>query len=221
MVREPVLPELRAATFAAVCLGLGAAAHLAMSGAAIPTWALVAGGVMAYVPARYVAGRGERGLLGITAVMGSLQVALHLLFSLAQNAAGTTRTSGSIPGTAMPAGMRMPAGMSMPGSAASVPTASAGVNMHMGPGMLVGHAVAALVCAWWLWRGEAAVHALIRSASFRLRELWVPVMFAVPPADRTVFSGWVASRPQTLRSQWLRGALALRGPPSLPALLHL
>jgi len=217
MVREPVLPELRAATFAAVCLGLGAGAHAMMSSDPIPAWAFVVGLVIAYLPARYAAGRGEQGLPGIVGLMGGLQVALHLLFSYAQHASDAANVAGSMPGMAMapgmPPGMPMPAGVPMSAAGATAPT-----DMHMGYGMLVGHAVAALVCAWWLRQGEAAVHAVIRSVSFRLRRVWVVVVLAIPPADRTLRPAVVTSRPRTLRSQWLRGALVLRGPPAPLAL---
>ena len=210
MAREPVLPTLRAAIFAALCLGLGAGAHRAMSGAAIPAWALGLGVLGAYLPARHAAGRGEQGLAGIGALMGGLQVAFHLLFSYAQQAgaATTAAASGTMPG------MSMPAGMTMPG----MPTAQAAASAsHMGTGMIVGHAVAALVCAWWLRRGEAALHAVLRSAAFRLRDFRVVVVFAAPPADRISRSVRVTPRPRDLRSQWLGGVAAQRGPPRLSA----
>lgn len=211
MVRDPVLPTLRAAIFTAVCLGLGAGAHRAMSGSPIPAWALVVGGVGAYLPARYAAGRGERGLLAIVGLMGALQVAFHLLFSYTQELASAKSPSGSMPGMSMSPGMQMPAGTSMPG----MPAASSAIMpaMHMSLGMLLGHALAALMCAFWLRRGEAAVHAVIRSAFFRLHGLWVVVVIAAPPVDRVPRAGRIAPLPLTLRSQWLRGTLAQRGPP--------
>lgn len=217
MVREPVLPELRAATFAAVCLGLGAGAHTMMSGAAIPTWALAVGGLLAYLPARYAAGRGERGLLGIAGLMGGLQVAFHVLFSIAQHTGGTAGSSGSMPGMAMSAGMKMPAGMPMP--AATAAAASTPVGLHMSSGMLLGHALAALVCAWWLRRGEAAVHALFRGAGgWIARHLVVPVLAVlgfVPGESR--FAPRLEPVALVLRSQWLLTTRALRGPPASPS----
>jgi hypothetical protein len=209
MAREPVLPTLRAAIFAALCLCLGAAAHRAMSGAAIPAWALVLGGIGAYLPARYAAARGEQGLLGIAALMGGLQVAFHLLFSYAQQV-GSASASGTMLGMSMP-GMDMPTGTTMPG----MPTADAAASEHMTTGMLLGHALAALICAWWLRRGEAALHAVLRSAVFRLREFWVVVVFAMPPVDRISRSARVEPRPRDLRSQWSRGVAVQRGPPRL------
>lgn len=218
MARDPVLPTLRAAMFTAVCVGLGAGAHRAMSGAAIPAWALVLAGIGAYLPARYAATRGERGLLGIGALMAGMQVAFHLLFSYAQHASGMSSASGAMPGVAMPAGMSMPAGMAMP----SMPATAAAAPMHMSAGMFLGHALAALVCAWWLWRGEQALHAVLRSTAARLRDVWiVVVVYAVPPpVDRTPRSARLQPRPCALRSQWLCGVSAERGPPRLSA-VHL
>ena len=171
MMREPVLPTVRAAMFTAVCLGLGVAAHRAMSDAAVPSWAVAVAGAGVYASARLGARR-ECRLPGIMALMGVLQVALHLLFAFAQSAAATHSSamsmSMSMPAMPMPAdtsmpGMSMPADtpMLMPGSSMSVVHG----GMRMGAGMLVAHAVAAAICAWWLRRGEAALHALVGGAA--------------------------------------------------------
>lgn len=220
MVRESVFPTLRAVVFAAACLALGAAAHRAMSGSAIPGWALVVGGVGAYAPARYAAGRGERGFAGIAVLMGLVQLALHVLFSYAQHlavagsAAGTNSSAAMAGMPAMPAmPMPMPTAANMPMGTA-MPGPGAADSMHMSTGMLVGHAVAALVCAWWLWRGETALHAVIRRAGFALHCVWVVVLRAAPPADFSVPLARIES-PRALRPQWRRGVLAQRGPPPL------
>jgi hypothetical protein len=196
MPREPVLPDARAAMFAAVCLALGAAAHRVMSDTAIPLWAMILGGVGAYVPAR-VGTRRECGLLEITLLMGVLQVALHSLFSYAQHVSVESMSP-----------MSMPTGMTMPGM---------GVDRPMGTGMLIGHALAALACAWWLRRGEAAVHALVRSAARWIVERFATAAYVVP-ADvrgRVVFR--VEPVALALRSQWLRVCRTLRGPPRSPS----
>ena len=211
MSRDPVLPAVRAAVFAAVCLALGAAAHRAMSQAPVPGWALATGGLGAYLPARYAAGRGERGLFGITCLMGGVQVAFHLLFSFAQAAPAAGR-SAAMPGMAgsgasMP-GMSMPAGMSMPGMTGGP------MHVQVSGGMLAAHAVAAVVCSWWLYRGEVAVHAVVRRAAFRLRRFWPAAVAAVVPfASSPPRAPRVAPHSRALRGQWLRGALAQRGPP--------
>ena len=228
MAAEPVLPTLRAAVFAVVCLGLGAGAHSLMAHAGIPAWALVIGGVGAFVPARVAAGRSERGLAAIAGCMAGLQVLLHLLFDYAQHAAqastsapasaATSSAAGTMSSAAMPPGMPM-SGMRMSGMADASATGSLQMGavhlsfLHMGGGMLLGHALAALVCSWWLRRGEAAVHALVRSAVFRLRVVRIVVAWILPPADRTPGRVRIAPYISILGSQWLRGVLARRGPP--------
>ncbi|MBR7834469.1 hypothetical protein KDL01_14435 [Actinospica durhamensis] len=238
MAAEPVLPTLRAAVFAGVCLGLGAGAHSLMAHAGIPAWALVLGGVGAFVPARVAAGRSERGLAAIAGCMAGLQVLLHLLFDYAQHAAqaaSSVRVSDAVSSGAVSSaastvssatvapGMRMSAAQM-----AEMADGSAAGSMHMGAldlgslhlgalhlagGMLLGHALAALVCSWWLRRGEAAVHALVRSAVFRLRVVRIVVAWILPPADRTPGRVQVSPYISVLGSQWLRGVLARRGPP--------
>lgn len=208
MTREPVLPAVRAALFTAVCTGLAVAAHRAMSGAPIPPWAIVLGGIGVYAPAR-IGARRERGLAEITLMMGVLQVALHLLFAYAQDIETAA---------ACCAGMSMPAGtsMSMPGSM-TMPMSGAGDGMRMSAGMQLWHALAALVCAWWLRGGEAAVHALICGAArWAVECVIAPVRVPVAPVrERLVFS--FERIALVLRSQWLRTSRALRGPPVTPS----
>ena len=219
MTREPVLPAVRAALFTAVCLGLGVAAHRAMSGTAIPPWAIVLGGIGVYTPAR-LGTRRERGLPEITLLMGVLQIALHLLFGYAQDqAASAAQASMSrmpMSGMSMPAGTSM-SSMSMHGTTMLMPMSSDGSVLRMGAGMLIGHALAALVCAWWLRRGEAAVHAVVRSAAHWIVEFVVVLVHVVP----VPVHGRVPLRAEpialALRSQWLRTVRALRGPPLSPS----
>jgi hypothetical protein len=199
MTREPVLPAQRAAVFAAVCLGLGLAAHRMMSGVAIPAWAVVLGGVSAYVPARFGTRR-ERGLVEITLLMAAIQVALHLLFGYAQSATIASSMHG----------MAMPAGTSMPGMAAVD-------DLRMSGGMLLWHAVAALACAWWLRRGEAALHAVARSTGRWVVDRIVAPVCAAPIVGEVVHVARVEPVALALRSQWLRATRAVRGPPQTPA----
>ena len=205
MAREPVMPTLRAVVFAAVCLGLGADAYRATSGAAIPLWALVIGGIGVYVPARYAAGRGEGALPAIAGLMIACQVAYHPFFSYAQRVSEPSCTSDM-----MPKIVRMPTGSPIPGMAG----AAASASLHLSTGVLLGHALAVLACAWWLRRGEAALYAVVRSAAFRLCGVWVVAVLVLPVVDRIPRRTRLAPRPRVLRSQqWLRGTLVRRGPP--------
>ena len=213
MTREPVLPAVRSAMFTAVCLGLSVAAHRAMSQAAIPPWAIVLGGIGVYAPAR-LGSRRERGLAEITLLMGVLQIALHLLFAYAQDQAASAAQvsmSQQMSGMAMPAGSSMSSmpGMSMAGTG--------GGGMRMSGGMLLGHALAALVCAWWLRRGEAAVHAVVRGAAHWIVAHFAGPVHVVPVAGRGRVVLRVEPVALALRSQWLRTRRALRGPPLTPS----
>lgn len=203
MTREPVLPAGRAAVFTAVCLGLGVLAHRTMSGAVIPGWAVVLGGAGVYAGARAGARR-ERGFAGIAVLMGVFQVALHLLFACAQDMA-TRAAASSMPG------MTMPAGTSMPGAALPQPDA----GMRMGVGMVLGHVLVALACAWWLHRGEVALHALARNAArWALERFAVPVVSTLQVTLRAHFVRRIAPFALVLRSQWLLVGRPLRGPPA-------
>lgn len=209
MKREPVLPAGRAAVFTAVCLGLGVLAHRVMSGAAIPEWAVVLGGAGVYACAR-VGARRERGLAGIAVLMGVFQIALHLLFAYAQDAAAGAAVSASMPGMTMSAGASMPS-ISMPGVAATQPAA----GMRMGVGMVLGHALVAMVCAWWLRRGEAALHALARNAvRWAVERLGMPVVRTHPVLVRARCVRRVAPFALALRSRRLFAGRLLRGPPA-------
>jgi hypothetical protein len=198
MSQRPVLPTGRAAVFAAVCVCLAWAAHRWMSGAPVPPWAVLVGAVAAFGTARPIAGR-ERSLATITALMAVDQTALHLLFEAAQRGAAQ---SAALPAMAGMTGMPMP-GMQAPGTA-----------MHMTAGMFAAHAIAALVCAWWLRRGEAATHAAVRAVA-----AWLAERLSVPmPGACAVVSGPRRRRSRDVgvdrpRGLLIRFTVARRGPP--------
>ena len=224
MVRDPVLPALRAATFSAVCLGLGVGAHRMMSDAAVPLWAILFGTAGVYGLARIGSGR-ERGLLGIAALIGALQIGLHLFFDYAQRASAAEAMSAlakvMVPGICRPpaASTPMAGGMaSMPGMK-SAPTTVAAVmpGTHMSAtGMLLAHVLAAVLSAMLLHRGEAALHALARSAG-----AWVLTFIAAPvPVVRMLIRyrrrrPRIESAPRRPRPWFLRSSRWLRGPPRI------
>ncbi len=245
MARDPVLPTLRAAVFTGVCLGLGAGAHRMMSGCAIPASAMVFAGVGIFALAR-LGTRRERSMVGIAVLMGGLQIALHLLFDYAQRAqqfsgagvaTGATGTravvgatgaagatgalggagaGGSMSGMVVSGGGVAAASGAVVGGGCLLPPAHTAVIGMSGTGMLLGHVLAAVLCAWWLHQGEAAVHALARSAG-----TWV-LYFVLAPLVHLVLVGIadrrsprVAADRPTPRSQWLRGSRPLRGPPGI------
>ncbi|MFG1948290.1 MFS transporter [Nonomuraea sp. NPDC048826] len=146
---------VRAAVFAAVCLGLGMVAHV-FGGGSVPGPAMVAGFCVAAACAYPVAGR-ERGQGTILALLGGLQLVLHVLFSLSH---------GGSPAEVV-------AHVVHPGS-----------GLVPGLGMLVAHGWAVGLTALWLARGEAALWGLLRRLAVRLVAVLVPVPvtpFAAPP----------------------------------------
>lgn len=181
--------------FAAVCVTLAAAGH---SLAGHPTPALWADGVgFAAVLALGcpLAGR-ERSLAGICAAMAVVQVGLHMFFDAAS----------------LHAGAGMPATPGAPGSV------TASVMTHHGADgrAMTAHAAAALVAAWWLRRGEAAVWSLLRQVATLARGSglrWpVTVALAEPPPDAVVRRR--DARQRCTRRLLLRYAVTRRGPPA-------
>lgn len=144
---RPVLPTLRAAIFAAVCVALAESAHRLMSPGAIPLGASVGALAMVFALGRAAAGR-ERGLASITASMMAVQGALHIWFDAVQQTAG----SAAVPSACA-------AMQPMPGMDAVSMCPSQGTMGLFAPyagGMLAAHALAALAAAWWLRRDPRA-----------------------------------------------------------------
>ncbi|WP_051450747.1 hypothetical protein [Actinospica robiniae] len=204
MSGESTLPTLRAATFAAVCLGLGTLMHAVTSQGSIPTSALTFGAIGVFAAARLAAGRGERSLLAIGGLMGASQVGLDVLFALTRHTPALQLGICRMPGMAHTA---------LPAPSARMPMEPAAARFDATAILLIAHVLAALVWVLWLRRGEAALHAVIRCAAFRLRRVLVVVVQALAPADHAPRRPRAFSRVRSLRSQWMRGILEQRGPP--------
>lgn len=204
MSGEPALPTLRAATFAAVCLGLGTLMHAVTSQGSIPTSALLFGAIGVFAAARLAACRGERSLLAISGLMGASQVGLDVLFTLTRHTPSLQLGACRMPGMEQAA---------PPTVSLRAPVEPAAARLDATAILLIAHVLAALAWALWLRRGEAALHAVIRCAAFRLRRGWVFVVVCLTPADHAPRRARVVSRARSLRSQWMRGILEQRGPP--------
>lgn len=202
MSGESALPTLRAVTFAAVCLGLGTLMHAVTSQGSIPTPALVFGALGVFAAARLAAARGERSLLAISGLMGTSQIGLDVLFALTRHTPSLQLGICRMPGMAQapPPNPRMPL---EPAAARLDATAI----------LLIAHILAVLAWALWLRRGEAALHAVIRRAAFRLRRVWAVLVYILTPADHAPRRPRTFSHVRSLRSQWMRGILEQRGPP--------
>lgn len=207
MSERCVAPTERAAVFSAVCVALAAGAHGLMGHRGVPLWAYPVGLVAVFGFARAATTR-ECGPLMIYGLMGGAQAGLHLLFSAAQQAA-----------TGHPGGRVVVGGM--PGMAHGHPMTTASGMGHFSGGMLLGHAVASLVLAWWLRCGEAAVFALARA--LRLKIAAVCALLLAPGAAITplVVSSAYQMVSEVLGGarQAIRFAVVRRGPPEAGVLV--
>ncbi|TJZ58953.1 hypothetical protein FCH28_02010 [Streptomyces piniterrae] len=191
MTAGSVSRAVRAAIFAAVCVTTAALGHSLMSPRPVPWWALVAAcgatGAMAWWPA----GR-ERGGFVVTGSTVLTQLGLHFLFDLQ-----TPHAPAPTPMDGMP-----------------------GMNAHPGhatPGMFCAHALAALVCGVWLWRGEAAACRLGRSMVAVLFAPLLLVLTTLSWAGPKPSAGPSAGAVRVLRPRGvlLHHVVSRRGPPEL------
>ncbi|MBL1093381.1 hypothetical protein JK360_29305 [Streptomyces sp. 9-7] len=210
MTAGSVSRAVRAAIFAAVCVTTAALGHALMSAQPLPWWALVAALGTTGSAAWWLAGR-ERGGFAVTGSTVVAQLALHTLFGLAQSCQASDL-----------AGMPdMPAisAASMSDMGAMHHDMSQMQMMHPGHGtlgMFLAHALAALLCGLWMWRGEAAAFRLARSAA---AALFAPLLLVLatlgwtglkPPARPVAGAGHVLR----LHGLLLQHVLSRRGPPS-------
>lgn len=146
MVPGPLLRAARAALFAVVCVGVGAALHTAADGCHVHSLGIALGLLGACVLGYAGLGR-ERSGPTLTAGLGAAQLGLHYLF---------TATSAMTPGAAA---MR-----SMPGMPDTMAMSAPGAHMST-TAMLLAHALAVAASGWWLRRGEREFFALCRAAA--------------------------------------------------------
>ncbi|MFD6950868.1 hypothetical protein A6A08_19190 [Nocardiopsis sp. TSRI0078] len=176
----------RATVFATVCTGVSSAGHVLAAGHAVPPLGLAAGFALVLAVAHGLF-RSEQRLGPLVCTTLWCQVALHLLFAVAS------------PGGAAPH------------AAGYEALAGSGV----GPGMLLAHAVAGVVCAWWLRQGERAALALVGLVRSLLHRLLL--LGAEPaPVPRPAPAGSPTRTPlrQSARLLFLRHVRVLRGPPA-------
>ncbi|MEV0380398.1 hypothetical protein [Nonomuraea sp. NPDC050643] len=87
-----------------------------------------------------------------------------------------------------------------------------GTELSTGAGMLLAHAVVAMLSAWWLDRGETALATLLLLLATSLRVLW-RLLTAPPPLTSPRPAPIAAQAPGILFSQVLAWTLCRRGPP--------
>lgn len=183
MTERPPLRAARAGAFASVCVAVSAGGHALTSDHGLPVVGLGAGAALVYALAWSATGR-ERGLGAITAWMLWGQLALHLVFSVAQSA-------GAHEGHGTPAAVESASG---------------------GGAMLAAHVAAAAVSAWWLRQGESALFAYLRLVAAALLPVLVFAVARLLP-ERAPTAPLPARRSPAPTRPYLRHSLVLRGPP--------
>ncbi len=181
----------RATVFAAVCTGVSSTGHVLASGHAVSPLGLAAGFVLVLAVAHGLFRSEQRlGPLVATTLWG--QAALHLLFAVAS-----------------------PGGSASHGAASHAAESGALTGSGVGPGMLLAHAAAGVVCAWWLRQGERAAFALVDLVRSLFHRLLVLASAPIAPARR----GPARLRRRTpfrhrVTLLLLRHVRILRGPPA-------
>ncbi|MFV2172648.1 hypothetical protein ACFHW2_13670 [Actinomadura sp. LOL_016] len=195
---HPLFRAARAVVFATVCVTLATAGHALAAREAVPGWAVVTGfgGVLAVT--LLLAGH-ERSLPTIAGGLLGGQFALHALFAKATWTAG--------------AAMREHAAHAGHTAQAAAPDGSIFAG---GCGMTLAHAVAALLAACWLRRGERAAWSLARriaAAADRPVRMLLALLAAEPaaPAPRAPVVPVAGAVPPARRA--LRHQVVRRGPP--------
>jgi hypothetical protein len=214
--------------FAAVCALFAALGHVMMSGSTVPWWTMAAGFAATGGVGWALADR-ERGVPLVVSVVVVAQGALHSAFSLVQSAPSGFGTGSAAPGTS---GMSMdPMDMGAMGSMRSMaPMGSTDMGHsahaeHLGHmahgtggtsslGMLVAHALAALLTGLWLAYGERAAFRLLRVVAG-----WLAAPLRLPLAATPVPPCRPGLRPTRERSQRvprlaLTHTIISRGPPA-------
>ncbi|MGA6175001.1 hypothetical protein ACPEIF_32715 [Streptomyces sp. NPDC012600] len=213
----------RTALFAVVCVAVSGLGHALMSDGPLPLLPLVA--VLAPVAAAgwWLAGRERSAPVTVSAhVLG--QLGLHACFSAAAACLPAASGAGGA-GSAHHAHGAMASHASHAFGAGP----AAGDTPHLTGllaafdgsvftlGMAAAHAVAGLVCGWWLWRGEVALARLGRCLALFVRaplrtawRLWSAApLDGVPPVRRRTRRR-PGRRPQDLLALH---AISRRGPP--------
>ncbi|MDT0304929.1 hypothetical protein [Streptomonospora wellingtoniae] len=194
-MRSPLSRTCRAAVFAAVAVGVSGTGHAVMSAHHVPFTGFAVGFAAVFAAAAAAAGK-ERGYWVILGWMAWSQLALHLVFALAQGSADPATIASAHSGAAAATG---------PG------TGPGGHGGGSDAGMLLWHTAAGLLSSWWLRRGEAAAAALAR----HVRALLLPPLLPAPRWRPTRRPAPCTCVPRSLRvaTPVLRYALVVRGPP--------
>jgi hypothetical protein len=178
MSAAPPARLARAGIFTVVCAGMSVYGHAHVSHDPVPLSGLVAGVLLVFAMAWAATAR-ECGYRRILAWMLWGQLALHVTLSAAHNVL--------LGGGAVQSYYHHALGAAHPELVTGMPPPSHGGESTLG--MLAVHAVAAVISAWWLRRGEAAAFALVRALGGVLIRRLLPqprprLGVAAPPPTR-------------------------------------
>jgi hypothetical protein len=226
---RPRLRALRAALFAALCVTLSSTSHVLMAKAPLPLPAVAGAFAAVFALAYLVTARPECGFWTLAGLMVPLELAVDTVLTTGQQACygvlggpvtGPWRSfneaflchSGHVgpsPDTPLAA---------VPGGAEATTQMQSGALPWL---LLAVHVSVGLLASWWLRRGDAALHRVLRAATLAA---FRPLLLAtttrgalaapprrVRPAARSTAAGAPAAR-------WLHHAVVRRGPP-LPVAL--
>ncbi|MEQ4608247.1 hypothetical protein ABMX48_16420 [Streptomyces cavourensis] len=211
----------RTALFAVVCVAVSGLGHALMSGGPLPLLPLTAV-LVPVAGAGWWLARRERGAPVTVAAHVLGQLGLHAYFAVT----GAHSSADSATGAPTAAAEHVHHAHELPHVPAPHPVADTslltellgafGSSVFTGP-MAAAHALAGLVCGWWLWRGEVALARLGRSLALfvraPLRTAW-RLWSAAPPAPGRPVRPRARRRPGR-RPQGLLAphVLSRRGPP--------
>lgn len=195
---------VRSAALAVAAVGLAATAHT-IAGGAVPGWAPLAVLTLPTVLACVVLTGRRRGAVALVAAMTMLQVALHEGFVLLapMGCGGPTH----VPATHAAMHEAVPAALM-----SCVATGSAARTSHLSTSMLAGHALATVLLATALARGERAL--------WHLRRLVPPSLPHAAPISPGPTIQTVLPAPVVALTAWTSvSSLVRRGPPPRPAVV--
>lgn len=218
---RPRLRAVRAALFAALCVTLSSTSHVLLARKPLPLTAVAGAYAAVFALAFLLAGRGERGFWAIAGLMVPLELVVDTLFTSGQQSCYGP-SGGPVTGSWRSLHEAIVCGGSPRAGSAALPAIPAGAAAPPMPSevlpwlLLALHVAVGLCASWWLRRGEAALHRVLRAvttAAFRPLLLVVAAPFdpdGVPPR----WSGRPgAVSPARLSAGPLQHSVVRRGPP--------
>jgi hypothetical protein len=222
-VIRPRLRAVRAALFAAVCVTLSSTSHVLMAHRPLPLPVVAAALAAVFAVAYALGGRRERGYWAIAGTLVPTELALDTLFTSGQQScygpAGGPVTGSwrSLHEAVVCHGGQVGSGLPGVGATQHVTAQVTQATASPLPWLLLAvHVAVGLLASWWLRRGEAALHRVLRAvaaAAFRPLRLVAAARAALAGADRVhPATGHPAAA--ALAARPLLHSVVRRGPPA-------